>query len=51
MNIISFILIIVCLGASVWLCIELGDAFSYAMAAFFGIASLWFGYRIFKKDK
>lgn len=51
MTIISFILILVCLGCSVWMSWVLRDVYSYIITAFFAIAAIWLGLGAFRKRK
>ncbi len=43
---LSLFFVTVCFVVSLWLITVLGDTMSYAMAALFGVAIVWFGINV-----
>lgn len=49
MMIVSFVLVLVCLVASIWMTSVLKDTTSYLITAVFALAVVWLGINLFKK--
>ena len=49
MMIISFILVLVCLGASIWMTSVLKDSSSLLITIIFALAAVWLGINQFRK--
>lgn len=49
MMIISFILVLVCLGASIWMTSVLKDNSSLLITIIFALAAVWLGINLFRK--
>ena len=49
MIIVSFVLVLVCLVASIWMTSVLKDRTSYLITAVFALAVVWLGINLFKK--
>ncbi|MBR3455608.1 MAG: hypothetical protein IKH26_09825 [Bacteroidaceae bacterium] len=49
MMILSFVLVLVCLGASIWMTSVLKDTTSYLITGIFALAAVWLGINLFRK--
>ena len=50
MMIVSFVLVLVCLCASIWMTSVLKDTTSYLITAVFALAAVWLGFNLFRKS-
>lgn len=46
---VSFVLVLVCLGASIWVATVLKDTTSYLIVTIFALAAIWLGINMFRK--
>lgn len=49
MMILSFVLVLICLGASIWMTSVLKDTTSYLITGIFALAAVWLGINLFRK--
>ena len=47
--VVSFVLVLVCLAASIWMTSVLKDTTSYLTTAVFAMAAVWLGLNLFRK--